>query len=153
MNPFFRAFAVTACTLLVVCSITVLVTGRERVSAVAVADADSVAPVFTIEQATTGKAAYAKNCASCHLPDLSGSAEIPALAGKPFTDTWGARTTKELLDYMSAAMPYGGPSLEADTYLSILAYVLHSNGAAAGQQPLTASVAARIDALTTNYRH
>ena len=104
-------------------------------------------PVFTLEQATAGKAAYAKNCASCHLPDLSGSNEIPALAGQPFKDAWGARTTKELLDYMSAAMPYGGPSLSPDTYLSVLAYILQFNGAAAGTQSLTASTVVRMDTV------
>lgn len=139
MSRFIRAFAVTACALLVVSSNAVLVAGRDL----------SAAPVFTAEQATTGKAAYAKSCASCHLPDLSGNAEIPALAGKPFKETWGARTTKELLDYMSAAMPYGGPSLQPDTYLSIVAYVLAANGAAAGAQPLSASTAVRIDTLMT----
>jgi mono/diheme cytochrome c family protein len=122
MSGFSRAFAVAASALLVVSASAVSVAGREDLSA---------APVFTAEQATSGKAAYAKHCASCHLPDLSGSNEIPALAGKPFKDAWGARMTKELLDYMSAAMPYGGPSLEVDTYLSILAYILQFNGAAA----------------------
>ena len=141
MSGFIRAFAVAASALLVVSASAVSAAGREDLSA---------APVFTAEQATSGKAAYAKHCASCHLPDLSGSNEIPALAGKPFKDAWGARMTKELLDYMSAAMPYGGPSLEVDTYLSILAYILQSNGAAAGPQPLTASAVVRIDALTTN---
>jgi len=150
MNPFFRAFAVAACTLLVVCWITVRVTGRERAHAVGVADAESAAPVFTVEQATMGKAAYAKSCASCHLPDLSGSAEIPALAGKPFIDTWGARTTKELLEYMSAAMPYGGPSLSAETYIGILAYILQSNGATPGPEALSAATVARIDTLTAH---
>jgi mono/diheme cytochrome c family protein len=144
MSRICRALAATASVLLVVSSTAVLIAGRD------VAKAEGpAAPVFTIEQATAGKAAYAKSCSSCHLPDLSGNAEIPALAGKPFKEAWGARTTKELLDYMSAAMPYGGPSLPADTYLSILAYVLQSNGAAAGAQPLNASTTVRIESLMT----
>jgi alcohol dehydrogenase (cytochrome c) len=144
MRRFIRAFAVTASALLVVSSSVVLVSGRD------VAKAEgSASPVFTVEQAASGKAAYAKHCASCHLADLSGNNEIPALAGKPFKDAWSARTTKDLLEYMSAAMPYGGPSLPADTYLSILAYVLQSNGAAAGAQPLNASTTVRIDSLMT----
>jgi mono/diheme cytochrome c family protein len=105
--------------------------------------------VFTIEQATAGKAAYAKSCASCHLPDLSGSNEIPALAGQPFKDAWGARTTKELFDYMSAAMPYGGPSLSTDSYASILAYILQFSGAMPGARALDTSTVVRIDSLTT----
>jgi len=101
-------------------------------------------PVFTAQQATEGKIAYAKNCASCHMPDLSGNNEIPPLAGKAFMDTWGARSTKDLFDYMSAAMPYGGPSLDTDTYLQVAAYVLQSNGAAAGMEALSASTVASI---------
>ena len=55
--------------------------------------------VFTAEQATEGRAAYAKHCASCHMPDLSGNTEVPPLAGAAFIDTWGTRSTKDLFDY------------------------------------------------------
>jgi len=104
-------------------------------------------PVFTAQQASAGKAAYAKNCASCHMPDLSGNAEIPALAGTAFITTWGTRSTKELFDYMSAAMPYGAPSLSVEAYTTITAYILQSNGAVAGDEGLTASTAVRIGSL------
>ena len=86
--------------------------------------------VSQAQQGAVGKAAYTKSCASCHMPDLSGNAEIPPLAGELFTSTWGARTTKELLDYISASMPYGGPSLTTEAYESITAYILEFNGAA-----------------------
>jgi mono/diheme cytochrome c family protein len=100
--------------------------------------------VFTEQQAEAGRTAYAKNCASCHMPDLSGNAEIPPLAGATFIGTWGDRTTKDLRDYMSAAMPYGAPSLEAETYTMITAYILQTNGAVAGEEKLTASIAVPI---------
>ena len=35
------------------------------------------APVFTAEQAAAGKAAYARTCAACHAPDLSGNNDAP----------------------------------------------------------------------------
>ena len=105
---------------------------------------DTTTAVFTEQQAADGRAAYAKHCASCHLPDLSGNAEIPPLAGTTFIDTWRSRTTKDLRDYMSAAMPYGGPSLDPDTYTVITAYVLQVNGAVAGDQMLGASTAVPI---------
>jgi mono/diheme cytochrome c family protein len=107
-----------------------------------------VASVFTAQQATAGKMAYAKNCASCHMPDLSGNNEIPPLAGKAFMGTWGTRSTKDLFDYMSAAMPYGGPSLSTETYTSIVAFILQSNGAAAGMEALSASTVSSIVSLT-----
>jgi mono/diheme cytochrome c family protein len=105
------------------------------------------APVFTAQQASGGKAAFQKICATCHMPDLSGNNEIPPLAGVTFMGTWDARTTKELLDYMSGAMPPGGPSLPAETYASIAAYILQSNGAVAGPDALNASTAVRIGDL------
>jgi mono/diheme cytochrome c family protein len=89
-----------------------------------------------------------KNCASCHQSDLSGSNEIPQLAGESFIGTWGSKTTKDLRDYMSAAMPYGGPSLDADTYTSITAYVLSSNGGVAGEEKLSALTAVPIGNVT-----
>ena len=71
--------------------------------------------VFTTDQATAGRAAYAKHCASCHMPDLSGNTEIPPLAGAAFIDTWGTRSTKDLFDYSAEAMPYGAPSLSMES--------------------------------------
>lgn len=115
----------------------VLVEGRQA----------SPAVVFTARQATEGRAGYAKHCVSCHMPDLSGSNEIPALAGTAFMDTWGARSTKELFDYLSVAMPYGAPSLTPEAYTSITAYILQVNGAAAGTQPLTASTTVPLGSL------
>lgn len=112
--------------------------------AVVVAAEDRPTPVFTDQQAESGRTAYAKNCASCHMPDLSGNAEIPALAGGTFLDTWKSKTTKDLRDYMAAAMPYGGPSLDAETYTVITAYVLSTNGAIAGEQKLNAATSVQI---------
>jgi mono/diheme cytochrome c family protein len=104
-------------------------------------------PVFTTAQAIAGKTAYAKHCASCHMPDLSGNAEIPPLAGSAFKGTWGSRSTKDLFDYMSAAMPYGGASLSSETYADITAFILEFNGAVAGERALSATTSAPIGSL------
>jgi mono/diheme cytochrome c family protein len=106
------------------------------------------ASVFTAQQATAGKAEYARSCASCHMPDLSGSNEMSPLAGTPFMSTWGARSTKELFDYISASMPYGAPPLSTGSYESIVAYVLQFNGAPAGRQPLSAATDVAIRTVT-----
>jgi mono/diheme cytochrome c family protein len=129
-----QAFAAGTAAAAVVAWGAVLIAGRQA----------SDVSVFTAQQATAGKAAYAKNCASCHLPDLSGNNEIPPLAGKIFMGTWGTRSTKDLFDYMSAAMPYGGPSLSTETYTFIAAYILQSNGATAGTEALTTKTAVPI---------
>lgn len=91
--------------------------------------------------------AYARNCASCHMPDLSGNGDIPQLSGEIFLSTWRARSTKELFDYLSATMPPAGPRHEAETYLAISAYILQSNGAATGAQALTGSTEVPLEAL------
>lgn len=108
----------------------------------------TAASIFTPEQATAGRAAYAKHCASCHMPDLSGNTEIPPLAGTAFIDTWGMRSTKELFDYTSEAMPYGAPSLSVENYLAITAYVLQANGGVAGATALSGSTVAPIASVT-----
>jgi hypothetical protein len=73
------------------------------------------------------------------MPDLSGDNERPPLVGASFMTTWGSRSTREFLAYMSGAMPYGAPALDADTYASLAAYILRSNGASAGDRPLSAA--------------
>ena len=106
------------------------------------------APVFTADQAAVGRASYVKNCASCHMADLSGNVEYPPLAGAAFLNTWRTRSTKDLFDYMSAAMPYGAPSLTVESYAAITAYILQSNGAAAGSDPLSGSTVLPIGSVT-----
>jgi mono/diheme cytochrome c family protein len=104
---------------------------------------------FTAEQATAGKVAYSWACARCHMPDLGGTADAPPLSGTRFLDTWRARTTKELFDFVVGAMPPGGPAVNgditADTYAAILAYVLQSNGGSPGETPLEPSVVVPLE--------
>ena len=97
------------------------------------------ASVFTAEQATTGRAAYQANCASCHLPDLMGRNEAPQLAGGNFMNTWRARSTKDLFEFIQSTMPPTGGDIGADQYLAITAFILQANGAPAGSQAFTAT--------------
>ena len=107
------------------------------------------APSFSAAQAISGQAPYAAHCASCHLADLAGQNEAPQLAGVNFRNTWGTRSTKDLIEYMSATMPPGRPSLAEQDYVNIAAFILRSNGAAAGPQALTAAAATVIGAIAT----
>ena len=95
--------------------------------------------VYTAAQATAGQALYQANCASCHVPDLSGRNEAPPLAGANFMTTWRGRTTRDLVEYMQATMPPGQPSLAESAYLDITAFILQSNGAAAGESSYAAA--------------
>jgi mono/diheme cytochrome c family protein len=108
------------------------------------AEETDVARVFTTQQATTGKGAFEKNCAACHMRDLSGDMDAPPLAGAQFMSSWRTRSTKDLFQYMSTAMPPGSSPLSADAYASITAYILQSNGGVAGPDVLTTKTAVPI---------
>ena len=109
-------------------------------------------PAFTAAQVTAGQASYQANCASCHLPDLTGQNEAPQLAGPNFFRTWRERTTRDLIDYMSATMPPGQPSLGSEAYVNIAAFIMQRNGAAAGNEALRASAAVPIGSIATGER-
>ena len=111
-----------------------------------------VPSIHTTAQATAGQATYQANCASCHLADLAGRNEAPPLAGPNFMTTWRGRTTRDLIEYMQATMPPGQPSLSPDDYVNIAAFILQSNGAVAGTQPLVATTATGIGTVATGQR-
>ncbi len=136
MSTAIRAFATAAILATAVASVVVLARQAPGAS------------VFTAEQAIAGRSAYAKHCASCHMPDLMGDTEVPPLAGAAFIDAWGARSTKDLFDYTSEGMPYGAPSLSVESYTSITAYILQFSGGVAGGSPLSPSTVATIGVVT-----
>src|SRR3569832_2785578 len=93
---------------------------------------------LTAAQVAAGKAAYEKNCASCHLPTLAGSGDAAALAGTPFMSNWGARNVGQLLSFIQTSMPpTAANSLGEATYLAITAYILDRNGSTSGNTALT----------------
>ncbi len=103
---------------------------------------------FTAAQAQSGRAIYFGNCASCHLPDLSGRNEAPQLSGNNFLSAWGDRSPAALADLIQKTMPpanAGGITSEAS--LAIAAFLLEANGAQAGQNALTAAAAAPIRSM------
>ncbi len=105
---------------------------------------------FTAGQAAAGRDGYQTYCSSCHQPDLAGRNEAPALAGPNFMNHWASRSTADLLALIQASMPPGNAGrLGEQAYLEIAAYILESNGAAAGAQPLTADTAVNIGSIAT----
>jgi alcohol dehydrogenase (cytochrome c) len=105
---------------------------------------------FTAAQATAGATAYQANCSTCHQPDLRGQGTATPLAGQAFIGAWGNRPASELLSFIQLTMPPGNPgTLGADTYASIAAFILQSNGARAGNQPLTATTQVVINTVAT----
>ena len=118
-------------------------------SPAASAEEAAAARVFTVAQATAGKAAFEKNCAACHMHDLSGDMDAPPLVGTQFMSGWRSRNTKDLFQYMSTAMPPGSSPLSADSYTSITAYILQSNGAVAGPEALTTTTTVAIGTVAS----
>ena len=118
----------------------------------AAAQQPSAAPVYTAAQAAAGRAAYEANCASCHVADLGGRNEAPQLAGADFMSKWRTQGVDALFGLIRSTMPPGGARLSDDQYLAIVAYMLQSNGASAGAQPMTASTNVPIGSIATGQR-
>ena len=131
-----------------ICLVTLQVTAAPLVIAL-VAGQPPASGVHTAAQATAGRAAYQANCASCHMPDLAGRSEAPPLAGPNFMNSWRNRTTRDLFEFIQSTMPPDGSNLTADQYLAVTAFILESNGAPAGAQPLTATTAAPIGSIAS----
>jgi alcohol dehydrogenase (cytochrome c) len=105
--------------------------------------------VFTAQQAAAGRTAYQTTCVGCHMPDLGGRNEAPQLAGSNFMSTWRTRSTRDLLEFTQSTMPPSGESLPVEQYLNIIAFILQSNGAAAGEQPFMPATSVPIGSVAT----
>lgn len=93
---------------------------------------------YTAAQAAAGKTLFDTHCAACHKSDLSGGAG-PPLAGRQFLDylRFSHITGAQILDFMSAQMPYDAPgSLTATQYDTAFAYILSVNHYPSGATPL-----------------
>jgi len=98
--------------------------------------------VYSAAQADEGARVYAVQCAMCHGARLEGTVETPGLVGR-FVANWGGRPIADLFDYVSRAMPQGAPGrLSAQDNARLVAFILRTNGAPAGDAPLPADAAA-----------
>lgn len=91
--------------------------------------------IYVEEQAEVGALAFAAHCASCHGGELQGGFG-PTLAP---LDPWqfGDAPLERLFDLMRSEMPFDAPgSLDVETYVDVLAFVLRENGYPSGEEPL-----------------
>ena len=103
----------------------------------------------TTQQAETGRALFQSRCASCHATDLGGG-EGPQLAGTNFIAGWGTRTARELINTIRTTMPPANPgSLDDAASINLAAFILAANGAAPGDQALTAASTVTIRSVAT----
>jgi mono/diheme cytochrome c family protein len=97
-------------------------------------------PAFSAAQVERGKAVYLKNCQDCHGSTLdNGEFGGAPLKGAYFRQHWGAGDVSALFGYLNALMPPDRPGqLSEQSYVDITAFLLSSNGYAAGPEELTA---------------
>ncbi len=108
---------------------------------------------YSEAQAQAGNALYQENCASCHLLDLQGAFEAPALTGNNFSSNWSNRNIIDLLDLVRRTMPPQAPnSLSESDYSNVVAYLLSSNGIGSGSVTLdfNSGGLAFLDSNTSN---
>jgi mono/diheme cytochrome c family protein len=94
--------------------------------------------VFTAEQAKNGERIFQSRCAACHGSDLHATdPEVPDLTDDGFKYGWVSKTVANRFRNIRTAMPAGAPgSLDDETYIDIVAYILQFNGMPAGNQKL-----------------
>jgi cytochrome c553 len=94
--------------------------------------------VFTAAQAKNGESAFQARCASCHGTDLhSTDPEAPDLTEGAFRFGWKGKTIANRFEEIRNTMPYGNArSLDDQTYIDIVAYILQFNGIPSGNQKL-----------------
>ena len=97
-------------------------------------------PLFTEAQVDRGRALYQKNCQDCHGTQLdNGEFGGAPLKGSYFRQHWGSGEVAGLFGYVSALMPPDRPGqLSPQSYADLTAFLLSSNGYAAGGEELTA---------------
>jgi S-disulfanyl-L-cysteine oxidoreductase SoxD len=89
--------------------------------------------IYTAEQARRGKAEFDQTCSRCHNLALIGSERGPAIKGSTFLSHWDKGSVADLFIKIRDTMPEGGPgTLNEDTKIDILSYILQQNDFPAG---------------------
>ncbi len=102
----------------------------------------TVPAVYTDAQARAGEQLYEGACAACHLSNLQGSFEAPALTGPNFRNRWSDLPVSELVRVTQERMPPGAAgSFTNEEYTSVVAYLLRESGLPAGNVALSATAA------------
>ena len=106
--------------------------------------------IYTDDQARRGQRVYQQECAECHLDDLSGNGDAPALIGSPFFFRWSNLSIGDTIAATRSTMPKGAPaSLSQASYVDLAAYVLEKNMAPSGDTELPVDQDALWDIIVT----
>src|SRR5690606_27531960 len=105
----------------------------------AVSAAQDLPLSFTAEQVDAGRRAYEQACAMCHGVNLGDGALGAPLTGPAFMSKYGGDTVWRLFDVTRTTMPTASPgTLDEQTYVNLVAFLLESNDVVAGETPLPA---------------
>jgi len=99
--------------------------------------------VYTSEQAERGKAQFEERCRPCH-GDLRSNTGVRELAGDTFMADWSGLTLGDLLDRVRSMPPSQPRSLDDESYVNLVAFLLQGNGFPSGDRQLRAALAANI---------
>src|SRR5436305_4629960 len=111
--------------------------------------AQTSAGPFTEAQAQAGQPIYASRCSACH----ASGGETVRLVGPGFTQAWRSRSTRELYTRIKTTMPFNDPgSLSEAEATAVVAYILKSNGAAAGTTAFTPATDVAIASIIAEQR-
>jgi mono/diheme cytochrome c family protein len=84
--------------------------------------------VYTADQAKRGSEVYAKQCGSCHGPELTGGESAPPLVGAGFLSNWTTLTVGDLFERVRVTMPDSNPgSLSRAQVADVTAFLLSAN--------------------------
>ena len=101
--------------------------------------------MFSAAQAAAGQREYRRHCASCHGIRLQGLDIAPSLTGERFDRTWRGKSV-DVLAFHVRRMPPQPVAVEASlseqSHTELVAYILQSNGLAAGDVALPSDGAA-----------
>jgi mono/diheme cytochrome c family protein len=93
--------------------------------------------VYSAAQADRGKTNYNSSCLRCHGDTLQGNT-APALSGDRFFTTWGSEPVASLFAKIRDTMPPNfGTSIDDQTKLDIVAFILQTNGYPTGPGELS----------------
>ncbi|HWC95716.1 MAG TPA: PQQ-binding-like beta-propeller repeat protein [Candidatus Sulfopaludibacter sp.] len=104
--------------------------------------------LFTSAQAVAGKAAYERNCAGCHGPNVDDGNSAPPLRGAAFLGKYAGKPAADLFTYVSTKMPPANPgsanitNISGADYARIIAWVLQQSGYATGRKEFASDAAA-----------
>ena len=98
--------------------------------------------VFSAAQARRGGRVYARDCASCHGPELKGGEMAPGVAGSDFIVYWTEVPVGMLFERIKVSMPEDGPGrLTDEEYTGLVAFLLDANDYPAGDAEMPADKA------------